>query len=126
MALVLDTGALAAYDRGERQVAAVIRAAQRRRQPVRTSAGCVAQAWRSGGPRQALLARLLRGVGEHPLDHRISRQIGQLCARAARPDVVDSHVALIAGDGDLIVTSDPDDVGALVRTAGSNATIRVC
>jgi hypothetical protein len=52
VALILDTGGLIAFDRGDRQVAALLEVARRRRDPVITSSGCVAQAWRGGGPRQ--------------------------------------------------------------------------
>jgi len=121
--LTLDTGALLAFERGDRAVAALLEAARRRREPVRTSAGCVAQAWRGGGPRQARLAAVLRGVEEQPLDARISRSVGALCARSEVTDVVDAHVALVARDGDIVVTSDPDDLARVLQATPRRVTL---
>jgi PIN domain-containing protein len=121
--LVLDTGALIAFERGDRHVAALVEATRRRRDRVATSSGCVAQAWR-GGPRQALLTRLLAGTAEHPLHPGDSRAVGELCATSGTSDVVDAHLALLAHDHDSVVTSDPD-LRALLRAAKSAArTIR--
>ncbi|MGQ0680484.1 MAG: PIN domain-containing protein [Actinomycetota bacterium] len=126
MGLVLDSGGMIAFDRGDREVAAFVEATRRRRERIATSSGCVAQAWRRGGPGQALLARLLEGVDERALDQGVSRTIGSLCARAGSNDVIDAHVALLAGNGDLVLTSDPEDLRTLIRATGSGATIRRC
>lgn len=123
---MLDSGALIAFEQGDRPVAALIEAARRRREVVVTSSGCVAQAWRLGGPRQALLARLLRGLSEKGLDPQVSRSIGQLCAAASTKDVVDAHVALLAGDEDIVVTSDEKDLLRPLRTGGSAAQLWRC
>jgi hypothetical protein len=124
--LVLDSGGLIAFDRGGREVAALVEATRRRRDPIVTSSACVAEAWRSGGPRQALLARLLRGVDEVALDRRMSRAVGELCARATSNDIVDAHVALLAHDRDIVLTSDPDDLQRLMGVRGSTAIVRSC
>jgi hypothetical protein len=122
--LVLDTGALIAFERGDRQVAALIEATRRRRDQVATSSGCVTQAWRDG-TRQALLARLLAGTAEHPLHSGDSRAVGELCATSGTRDVVDAHLALLARDHDSVVTGDPDDLRALLKARKSAArTIR--
>lgn len=126
MALVLDSGALMAFDRGDREIAALVEAARRRRDRLVTSSGCVAQSWRGGGARQALLARLLSGVEEAPLGPESSRGVGTLCAKASLADVVDAHLASLAYHGDLVVTSDPDDLGALLKAAGTKAILRPC
>lgn len=112
---MLDSGAMIAFDRGDRAVAAFVEATRRRKERVATSSGCVAQAWRSGGPSQALLARLLDGVAELPLDRQMSRTIGAVCARAGSNDVIDAHVALLAGRGDIVLSSDPERLGSLIR-----------
>jgi hypothetical protein len=132
LALVLDSGALMAFERGDREIAALIEATRRRRDKILTSSGCVAQVWRSGGARQALLARLLRGLDEHGLGPEVSRQIGELCeatssSEPSEPsDPINAHVAIIAGDGDLVVTSDEDDLRRLLRARRSTATVRPC
>jgi hypothetical protein len=122
--LVLDTGALIAFERGDRQVAAVVEAVRRRKDRIVTSSGCVAQAWRDGS-RQALLARLLAGTTEHPLQPADSRAVGELCAVSRTSDVGDAHLALVVHDQDSVVTSDPDDLRVLLRARKSPArTIR--
>jgi hypothetical protein len=122
--LVLDTGALIAFERGDRQVAALIEATRRRKDRVVTSSGCVAQAWRDGA-RQALLVRLLAGTAEQALDPSRSQSVGELCAAAGTTDVIDAHLALLAHDGGAVVTSDPGDLAVLLRAACSSArTVR--
>jgi hypothetical protein len=123
--LVLDTGALIAFERGDRRVAAVIEATRRRKDRVVTSSGCVAQAWR-GGTRQALLARLLTGMAEHGLGPDGSRRVGELCGATGTADVVDAHVALLAADHDTVVTSDPDDLRALLRASRRATAVLGC
>ena len=125
MGLVLDTGALIAFERGDRRVAAVIEAIRRRKDRVVTSSGCVAQAWRDG-TRQALLARLLTGTTEHGLGPDGSRRVGELCGATATADVVDAHVALLAADHDTVVTSDPDDLRVLLRASRSATAVLGC
>ena len=126
MGLVLDTGGLIAFDRGDREVASLLEAARRRRELVVTSSACVAQSWRGEGSRQALLARLLGGVIEVGLDRRMSRATGNLCGATKTADVIDSHVALLVRDGDVVLTSDVDDLRRLLRTRGVTAHVRRC
>jgi hypothetical protein len=123
--LVLDTGALIAFERGDRNVAALIEATRRRKDRIVTSSGCVAQAWRDG-TRQTLLARLLAGTAEHGLAPDGSRRVGELCAAAKTADVIDAHVALLARNGDTVVTSDAADLRRLLRAAQSDATTLLC
>ena len=123
--LVLDTGGLIAFERGDRHVAALVEAARRRRDQVVTSSGCVAQAWRDGA-RQALLARLLAGVNEVGLDRRSSRKVGELCAATGTSDVIDSHLTLLVSDGDIVVTSDTEDLRTLLGAAHIAARIVSC
>ena len=118
MSLILDAGALIAYDRGEHLVEILIRRAQRRDVEVRTTSGAVAQVWR-GGPRQARLAMLLAGVVEVPLDPARARRIGTLLGIATTADVVDGSVVDVAWDGDEILTSDPRDIAHLVEARGT-------
>jgi len=118
VSLILDAGALIAYDRGEHLVEILIRRAQRRDVEVRTTSGAVTQVWR-GGPRQARLAMLLAGVVEVPLDPVRARRIGTLLGIATTADVVDGSVVDIARDGDEILTGDPHDIAALVEALGT-------
>lgn len=114
MTAILDAGALIAIDRRDRRVGALLRILQREGEPVRTSAGVVAQVWRDGRT-QANLARVLPGVAVVAIDDRESRRIGELLAASGTDDLVDAHVALVSAPGDRILTSDRGDIDALLR-----------
>ena len=122
MALVLDTGALIAVERGERTVAAFLERAQVEHVAVRTSAAAVAQAWRAGA-REGRLARLLQAVDEGSLDSSAARRVGALLMLSATVDVVDAAVIDSAMPGDEILTSDPGDLAVLAEAAGKRLTI---
>ena len=123
-ALVLDTGALIAIDRGDRRVGAALYEAARHGVDVITTSVCVAEAWRDPA-RQARLTRALAGVIERPLDPRASRECGVLLARSRTSQVADAAVALLAQDGDAVLTSDADDIRHLLDTARTTAVVRV-
>lgn len=118
MKLVLDAGALIALDRNDRSMWRRLKAANRAGDTVVTHGGVVGQAWRGGGPRQALLARALASVEVRALDEILGRAAGKLLASAARSDVIDAALVLLADDDDQIATSDPRDIGPLARVAG--------
>lgn len=122
VAVVLDSGALIAVDRRDRRVGAMLRAAQRERVPVRTSAAVVAQVWRSGA-RQVNLARTLAGVAVFSLDGGSGRRVGKLLAASRSRDVVNAHVALITEPDDTMLTSDPDDLRALLAARAVSANL---
>ncbi len=120
---MLDAGALVAVDRRDRTVGALLRVAQQERMPLLTSAAAVAQVWRDGS-RQANLARVLAGVRTDGLSPEVGKQIGGLLGRSRTHDVVDAHVASLASSGDLILTSDPDDLEHLLASRGVDAEVR--
>ena len=122
MALVLDAGALVAIDRSDFVVRRQVDEAIRRSVEVVTSAAVVAQVWRNGS-RQAMLARLLRGFDIRPLGPAAGRRIGELLAVSRTIDVVDGHVALLVRDGDVVLTSDPGDIGRLLGSLGLAASV---
>ena len=122
MSLVLDAGALIAYERGSRTVQAFLERAHRHSEDVRTTTAVVAQTWR-GDPKQARLAKLLRGVDERDLTSDQARLVGHLLRRAGTADVVDGTIVDIANDGDEILTSDPSDIRALALTAAKKLLI---
>jgi hypothetical protein len=121
---VLDAGALFAVDRRDRVVGAQLRVLQQQGTPVRASAAVVGQVWRDGR-KQANLARVLAGVGSEPLGKDDGKRIGELLGRAGSADVVDAHVALLVTTGDLVLTSDPADIRALLRARGVQARVQV-
>jgi hypothetical protein len=121
MALVLDAGGLIAIDRQDQTVGALLRVAQQEGVTVRTSAAAVAQVWRFGR-RQANLARVLSGLQTIPLDGASGRRIGELLARTGTVDIVDGHVGLLVEHGDVVVTSDPDDLRLILATRAIRAS----
>ena len=115
MGVTYDTGALLAAEANRRELWALhARSLQRGHRPL-VPAAVLAQAWR-GGP-QAQLSRLLRGCQVEDLTESRARQAGAACAQAGTRDIVDATVVVGAmARGDLVVTSDPDD---LTRIAAS-------
>lgn len=123
MSLVLDAGALVAIERSDRSVVALLKRELLAGRAPLTHAGVVGQVWRGGSGRQTNLARLLRGVEVRALDGALGRRAGELLGLAGEVDVIDAAVALLALDGDVILTSDPGDLAALVAAAGTHADI---
>jgi len=117
--LTLDSGALVAFDRNDRQVVALLSRALRHKLPVAIPAGVVGQAWRNGRT-QARLARLLGSpdVEVEPLDDMRARQAGQLCGARGTADVIDASVVLCARTrGHRIVSADLEDLRRLDPSA---------
>ena len=117
MSLILDTGALLALERNERPMWVRLKAALLDGDVPQTHAGVIGQAWR-GGPRQARLATALKGIDIHSIDEPTGRLAGQLLGAAELHDVIGAAVALLAHDGDNIITSDHDDLETLANTLG--------
>jgi hypothetical protein len=122
-ALVFDSGALIALERGDREVAVLLATAVQDGAEAVTSTACVAQVWRNP-VRQAKLTRALVGFVEQDLDRARARDCGRLLARSGTSDVVDASVSLLARDGDTILTSDPHDIERLLKTTGTHAQVR--
>lgn len=121
--LIFDSGALIALERGDRDVADIMDMAAESEIESVTSSTCIAQVWRDPA-RQARLTRALAGFREKPLDGEHARRCGLLLARSGSDDVVDAAVATLAKDGDLILTSDPEDISLLLEVAGTSAKVR--
>ena len=88
-----------------------------------THGGIVGQAWRGRGSRQALLSVALAGVDVRPLDEGLGRASGVLLGVTRKSDVLDAALALLAEDGDRIVTSDRDDLETLVAATGRHVEL---
>jgi hypothetical protein len=115
--LVLDAGAFVATERGDRDVVALVKRERLAGRVPVTCGGVVAQVWRGGHGRQALVARLLPGVLVVPIDDRLGRRAGSLLARSGQSDAIDAAVVCLAADGDDILTSDPGDLRELAEAA---------
>lgn len=123
MSLVLDSGALIALEKNDRAMWRRLKAALLAKSVPVSHGGIVGQAWRGGGPRQALLALALAGIDVRPLDDSLGRAAGRLLARDGSADVVDAALVLLAEDGDDIVTSDPEDIEPLASCLGRHVEV---
>jgi len=121
--LVLDAGALMAVERADREVVALIKRERLAGRAPLTHGAVIGQVWRGGTGRQASLARLLPGLDILALDEALGRRIGLLLARSKTSDVVDAAVALLARDGDELLTSDAGDLRRLVKATGAHVDI---
>ncbi len=122
MNVVLDAGALIAIDKRNRKVGAILRLLQRDQVVLRTSAGAVAQVWRSGA-RQANLARVLCGLDVVAVDETDAKSVGELLAVNETNDLVDAHVALLVEPEGTVLTSDVGDIDALLQSRRVEATV---
>lgn len=116
--LILDAGAFLAAERGQDDVVAMVKRERKHGRVPLTNGGVVAQVWRGGRGRQALLAKLMANVDVAPIGDELGRRAGMLMGRAGTADAIDAAVICLAQDGDDILTSDPDDLLDLARTAG--------
>jgi hypothetical protein len=114
-AIVLDAGALIAFERGDAHMRALARAAIAARVQLIIPAGVLGQVWRAGA-RQAPLRALVKGptTTVPPLDQVLAEAAGVLCGRAGTSDVIDASVALVGRrERAVVVTSDADDLRRL-------------
>ncbi len=125
-AVVLDSGAFVAVDRGDRAMIARLRAAERGGLELRSNGAVIAQVWRDPKGRQAELARLLSSVDVKAVELRMGQDAGILCGRASTSDAVDATVVSIAATGDRIVTSDPTNIRLLVTASGRAILVVPC
>lgn len=122
--LVLDAGALIAFERNDRKLLTLIETVVALSGEIHTVAGVVGQVWRDG-KRQARLARLLASgvVRVHPLDCQEAQASGVLCGKSKTHDVIDASVALLARrHAAKVVTSDPEDL----QRIDPKVTVVVC
>lgn len=123
MSVVYDAGVLIAADRDDRDVWLDHRSRLEAQIAVVTTAPVVAQVSRSG--RRVLLRRFLRGCVIAQFTEDEAHGVGALLAAAGSNDVVDAHVAFVAGSlGAEILTSDEDDLHALVAHLPSPVGVR--
>lgn len=122
MTLVLDAGALIALDRNDRAMWIRLKALREAGELPVTHGGVVGQVWR-GGPRQARLAAALAGTDVRALDDHLGGAAGELLAETRTSDVIDGALALVAVDGDEIVTVDRDDFEVLVAATGRHVEL---
>jgi hypothetical protein len=123
MTLVLDSGALIALEKNDRAMWRRLKSSLVTGEAPVSHGGVIAQAWRGGGPRQALLAKALAAIDVRGLDESLGLAAGELLARAGGGDVIDAAVVLLAYDGDDIVTSDAEDLQPLAAQLGRHVEL---
>jgi rRNA-processing protein FCF1 len=116
--VVLDAGALIAFERADPRMRALLREALTTGTRLVVPSGVVGQVWRSAArqvPLGALLAATTTVVP--PLDQTLAEASGVLCGRTGTSDVIDASVVLTAKrEGAVVVTSDVDDLQRLDPT----------
>ncbi len=123
MTLICDSGALVALERGDRSMWRRLKAELLAGTPPVTHGGVVAQVWRGGSGRQAVLARALAGIDVTALDDSLGRRAGLLLARSRASDAIDAAVVALAADDDRIVTSDPGGIQRLVEASARHIDV---
>lgn len=122
MTYVLDAAALIALERNERSMWIRLKASADAGELPVTNGAVVGQVWR-GGARQVRLATALQGIDVKPLDDDLGRRAGELLAATGLSDVVDAALAMLAADGDEIVTLDTADMATLLGATGRHVEI---
>jgi predicted nucleic acid-binding protein len=117
-----DAGALIAAERGSRSMWRLHRRALDRGMRPTLPTVVLGQAWR-GGP-QAQLSRFLHGCRIDPLTESQARAAGAALAASGGSDLIDAAVVVTALDrGDLVVTSDPDDLRRIAAAIGQDLAV---
>ena len=120
--LILDSGALIAYERNDRRLWVAFKAQQKTGDPMVIPALVLAQVWRDR--RQVALARLIKACNVVAFDLSLARRVGELCGTTETNDIVDAAVALGALDyKSNVATSDPTDIRILMQAAGATGRI---
>jgi hypothetical protein len=125
--LVLDSGGVSRLAERSRDTAALILALRRRGlwPPVVPSVVLV-ECLRGDAGRDAPTNALLRTCDlAAELPERLARRAALLRARARRGSAVDAVVVAVAEPGGTVLTSDPDDLGALAEYADGVTVERV-
>lgn len=119
-----DAGALIAAERGSRSMWRLHRRVLDRGMYPTLPTVVLGQAWR-GGP-QAQLSRLVRGCRVEPLTEQQARSAGAALAASGGSDLIDAAVVIAAlVRGDLVVTSDPDDLCRIASAIGRHLAVHV-
>jgi hypothetical protein len=119
-----DTGALIAAECDSKSVWRLHRRLLERGMYPTLPTVVLGQAWR-GGP-QARLSRLVRGCRIEPFTEQQARSVGAALAASNGRDLVDAAVVVTALDrGDLVVTSDPDDLRRIAAALGRDLAVHV-
>lgn len=110
--LTLDTGALIALERRNQRMAAVFATATKHRSVITVPTAAVAEWWRGRSVKRGDL--LLSAVVVEPLTLELAKLAGEAQAALPHSTPIDAIVmASAASRGDMVYTSDPDDLSDL-------------
>jgi predicted nucleic acid-binding protein len=121
--LILDSGALIAWARGDARARALLTRALEVGLDVRIPVAVLAETLR-GGPRDAPVHRVRNAVDVFPTDEQTARLAGALLGRTGGTNTVDALVAAeaVIAPADVL-TSDADDLRALLPAHPSASVI---
>jgi predicted nucleic acid-binding protein len=123
--VIFDTGAVIGFEKGKRNVAALIANAVLTGAPIHVPTVVVAEAWR-GGARSARQALLLAGCRIEPLREGVARKAGEALAAVRGAKTIDAVVAASAHALGLpLVTADMDDMRPLAAHFGGLQLIAI-
>lgn len=113
--LILDSGAVISWSRGDARTRAILREALARRLELRVPVVVLAETLR-GGARDAPVNRVLKAVGTAATAPDTGREAGRLLGRTGGGNTADALVAAeaLAIPSSTVLTSDPDDLRALL------------
>jgi|APLak6261675434_1056106.scaffolds.fasta_scaffold00796_4 predicted nucleic acid-binding protein len=121
--LTLDTGALIALERRRQRIRQILSVAVRDGVRVTIPAPVVAEWWRRPS---SFADDLLSAFDIEPLDVKLAKAAGEALASIAGSTTIDAIVmASAARRGDVVLTSDVDDLQALQRYFGSVRVLSV-
>lgn len=108
---MLRAAALIALEARRKRIKEILAAARTLRTPITVPTVVVVEWWRG---QKGKVAQILDGVLIEPLDDRVARIAGQALAATGGSNAVDAVVmASAAQRGDVVYTSDMDDLSAL-------------
>lgn len=114
-----------AFERGDSEVMGVLDSAFALDARIIVPTTALAQVWR-GGPRSASLARLVDAGEVDSLDEERAREVGVRLGQRDARDIADAHAVCCAVESRAaVVTSDPDDIGALADSGEALTLIAV-
>ncbi|MDQ2791330.1 MAG: PIN domain-containing protein [Pseudonocardiales bacterium] len=113
--LILDSGAVISWSKGDARTRAILREAIIRRIELRVPVVVLAETLR-GGARDAPVNRVLKAVGTAATAPDTGREAGRLLGRTGGCNTADALIAAeaLAIPGSTILTSDPNDLRALL------------
>ena len=123
--IVLDSGAVIAFEREKRAFLSILASALRRGLTLCVPSVVVAETWR-GGRRSARTAMLFAMSRIEPLHEGVARAAAEARAAVRRSTTIDAIVVATAERvGGAVVTSDPDDLEALAAHFGSTPIVAI-